>query len=510
MNKGETSTFIILSILIGATIVTLITSSLISNKSPIVSNPRAITCPATQCTGTSSCYPIGHYDTTSKLTCCAAHANCNNTTYNWATWGSNCTCSGPTPTRTLTPRPTSPPLYRSPTPTTPGPIAVACCRQDPIGYDCPAGYKEIRYVGKYYDNCASANNSYGFVSTCSSLGYPNLTSFVCIAPPTPTPTRTPTSRFSPTRTPTRSSTPPTGASATKTPTPSVRANPTATIPSAQVCRLGVDTYTIGQSYCDETNNIVKKCLGNNNWQTSPNPCGGSKCTNDLAGHSYSCAAKCEAYDVKGGNKFRIAFLPENYTSIITFRSVVKDAVSSIRSTNLGNLINKMDFYIVTDLSETYHNTPRETLYNDFVKIHNTGQSVCGANISVVIDNPNSSIGCASLGSAIKGLGGYSCGVYNLVVPHELAHAAALLDDEYIVDGADPNMNDNINCSKKYSGSPSQPCAKWSGMSGVGCIAGCYHSSWYRSTETSIMKDDGIKFFNPPSLKGWQEVLKDYQ
>src|SRR3989344_742118 len=222
MNKGETSTFIILSILIGATIVTLITSSLISNKSPIVSNPRAITCPATQCTGTSSCYPIGHYDTTSKLT-----------------------CSGPTPTRTLTPRPTSPPLYRSPTPTTPGPIAVACCRQDPIGYDCPAGYKEIRYVGKYYDNCASANNSYGLVSNCLSLGYPNLTSFVCIAPPTPTPTRTPTSRFSPTRTPTRSSTPPTGASPTKTPTPSVRANPTATIPSAQVCRLGVDTYTIG-------------------------------------------------------------------------------------------------------------------------------------------------------------------------------------------------------------------------------------------------------------------------
>ena len=306
-----------------------------------------------------------------------------------------------------------------------------------------------------------------------------------------------------------------GACTVPTNTPTPQTNPTPTIPATQSCSLGQEVYTVGQFYCDEPSNIVKKCLGNNNWQqVNPHPCGASNCTNDPVGHSYSCAAKCEVLVDNGSNKLRIAFLPENYTNYSDFKPVVKTAIDQIKKTNLNSLVNKMNFYIVNDYNQSYHDPPYTPFDRiKFQKIHDTGQSVCGAESSIVIDNP-ASCGYAGGGVAAWGLFSYACGPFGQVVPHELAHSIVWLSDEY----GDANSPDGLgdtgpNCSDDSS------CTKWSNMSGVNCLLGCGtgndpilgYKNWYRPSQESIMRASPNNFiFNPPSLKAWEDLLKKFQ
>src|SRR3989338_5214477 len=107
------STFLTLGLIFVGVTISLLSSFVINRQKNIAVNPQALSCPSNQCPGASSCFPIGHYDINSRLTCCAAQTNCSDTSYTWATWGSSCNCTAPTPT----PTPTSIPITPSPTPT---------------------------------------------------------------------------------------------------------------------------------------------------------------------------------------------------------------------------------------------------------------------------------------------------------------------------------------------------------------------------------------------------------
>lgn len=392
--------------------------------------------------------------------------------------------------------------------------------------NCPNG--KVDQSGQCNSACCSTssecNDPYvpgqsGQVCTVSN-GYCN-SGYSCAAAPTSAPTVTsPPGSFTPTPTPIPSSSP------TPSPNPTSTPTPLPPIPPAQACHLGQEIYQFGESYCDEAGNTVKTCLGNDNWQRlqNPDPCPGTTCTNDQANHTYSCVAKCQPLVNNPGNKLKIAFLPEHYTDPDEFKIAARDAINQIKKTNLGSLINKMNFYFIYDFYQSYHVNPSQS-YDGILwqKIHDTGANLCGADSSIVIDNPAS---CGNGNGGVAPIGGlaiYVCGIGDIPVPHELGHALALLYDEY------GNANsplvvpdiDRTNCSFETSNNPSTPCPKWSGMPGAGCYEGCGgggpkgYSRWYRSTQLSIMRgryeQPNISYtFNPPSLKAWEDILRNYQ
>ena len=180
----------------------------------------------------------------------------------------------------------------------------------------------------------------------------------------------------------------------------------------------------------------------------------------------------------------------------------------------------MNFYVVNDFSQSYHDPPYRPFEGvQFRKIHDTGQSVCGANSSIVIDNPAK---CGYGGGGVAcgwGCGSaYACGPNNIVVQHELAHSIAAISDEY----GDANSPTCLGYCSGYTGPnciDDSSCSKWSGMSGIGCFQGCGtgnppvwgYKDWYRPSVSGIMRGDYGNFtFNPPSLKAWQDMLKNFQ
>ena len=500
MNKGEVSTILALGIVTAGAFISLAISLLISKKPSLVSNPKAVSCLADQCVGAISCYPTGHFDANSGLTCCAAFTNCKNTGYSWATWGNSCSCTASTPTPTNTPAPTSIPTTTPPPSVcltldqTCDPAADNCCQPDlncsSIVKKCIAPIIPLTPFASLIPsntptpplNCIANGNNCSASAPCCS-GYCQPSSGFCWPQPplTSTPVSTPTT----------------------TPTPA--------IPPAQACKRGTETYSQNQTYCDEQNNVVKECLGSNQWQTIiPHPCGG-KCTDDPTGHAYSCTSfSCEDLEVNGSNKLKVAFIPENWSSLQDFKEQARQAKERLRLTNLKPLVNKMNFYIVTDLSQKFHfNNAKGCNDVDHTKIYNVGQSACGADKSMVIDNPSY---CEICGQAIIGLSAYVCHIGLSAVPHEFGHAIALLDDEYVYTWPITIPNPGVNCSDKKSSSSSTPCSKWKNTSNLGCYKGCTYDYWYRPTENSIMRyetePEGLNF-NAPSLKSWEDILNKY-
>ena len=496
--KSGISNFLTLGLIVIGVSISLLTSFLITKQKSIPLTSRALNCPTNQCPGLNSCFNIGYSDVNSGLTCCAAFTNCSDTSFSWATWGPRCNCTAPTPTSTPTPIPVTPSPFPTIIDCTPNirksgsPANALTCSAD----ICPPD----QYVA----------NSQQIVGTtrhccCQSTG------------PTSTPTKTPTPIITMTTTPGPSRRPTPTLSRTPTHGPSLTPNPTnvptLTTSPSQICHLNQEIYSIGQSYCDEPNNIVRKCLGNDRWQQiSPNPCGTSNCVNDPIGHAYSCKAKCEALVDNGSNKLKVAFLPENYANSSEFRSNALNAIDQIKKTNLGSLVNKMNFYVVNDFSQSYHDPPYRPFEGvQFRKIHDTGQSVCGANSSIVIDNPAK---CGDGGGvAVTGLSSYACGSPAGLVPHELGHSIASLEDEY----GDANSSQEGSYLPQANCSDDPSCSKWKGMTDVGCYQGCGTGSppnfgfknWYRPTEISIMRDIIVNEFNPPSLKAWEDLLKKF-
>lgn len=398
--------------------------------------------------------------------------------------------------------------------------------------NCPAG--KVDQTGQCNPACCSnnaecndplvpgqqnwaCNLSNGYCNSGFSCSSPTAPTNTPIPPNTPTPggpalTRTPTPGATATRTPT-----PGGPITTNTPTP------VPTTPPSGGCKLGQETYQLGESYCDETNNSVKRCEWtsqgqNGQWKLQiPDPCPGKPCSNDPAKHSFSCITSCQPLvgNLGDTNKLKIAFLPENYSTFSEFLPVARDAIDQINKTNLGGLTSKMNFYIVSDFNQSYHDDPSKPYEGiQFQKIKDIGAQVCGADSSIVIDNP-AKCGAGNGGRAKYGLSSYVCGVGDIPVPHELAHVIVWLYDEYgNAQSKTGTEKLGVNCSN------SSACSRWTGMPDTECIQGCGtgfdrkgYSNWYRSSQLSIMRGrfEGLSYiFNTPSLKAWEDFLQNYQ
>ncbi|HLC65783.1 MAG TPA: M64 family metallopeptidase [Candidatus Nanoarchaeia archaeon] len=90
----------------------------------------------------------------------------------------------------------------------------------------------------------------------------------------------------------------------------------------------------------------------------------------------------------------------------------------------------------------------------------------------------------------------------MVFVHEFGHGFSNLADEYTDDAFYQKSGFK---AEEYPNCDAEDCGKWKGKLGTGCFGGCSLSSYYRSTEDSIMRSLKSKDFGPVN----EEVLRSY-
>lgn len=218
---------------------------------------------------------------------------------------------------------------------------------------------------------------------------------------------------------------------------------------------------------------------------------------------------CTKLDIRAGNKkYNLVILPAGYASSQDFLNDARIAVSSLNKTNLSpNTRNKINIWAYNDSSINLQAglCDDRGICLDQGAARNFAQA-CGGDGYIVIMNDKSQERGISYG-ACSG----EAAITNAMVdggmrpfPHELGHAIACLNDEYLVGGR--IQEQHINCSTDPS------CASWQKYQTTGCYQVCNSGDWFRSTPQSTM-NSGSSFlwqFNPPSLEGWDNELKNYE
>jgi hypothetical protein len=93
-----------------------------------------------------------------------------------------------------------------------------------------------------------------------------------------------------------------------------------------------------------------------------------------------------------------------------------------------------------------------------------------------------------------------------VVIHEFGHSFADLADEYVDDYYLGIRFDG----KKYANCDARGCTKWAGSEGTSCIQGCSTNSYYRGTESSLMRSLSDESYGPINEKAIIEKLRVYR
>jgi len=93
-----------------------------------------------------------------------------------------------------------------------------------------------------------------------------------------------------------------------------------------------------------------------------------------------------------------------------------------------------------------------------------------------------------------------------VVMHELGHSIGGLADEYV----DIYYIERNFQADKYANCDDSSCKKWANVDGTDCWRGCSTNAYYRSTDTSIMKDLDIHEYGPVNEKELNDILEEYQ
>jgi prepilin-type N-terminal cleavage/methylation domain-containing protein len=210
----------------------------------------------------------------------------------------------------------------------------------------------------------------------------------------------------------------------------------------------------------------------------------------------------QVYATANQNKYvHIAFIGDKYTDMSKYHTDINAVISHFLTFEpFKSRASQIYFHYVdntTNLSCVYYG--RAIGCNNqliFSLLNNAGVPW---NSIIVLEN-NSTYG----GGAVGPVGAaYNGSPWNTqVAVHEQGHAFALLEDEYLYTGSPSNSIPVHNC---YNGTP--PNTNWNGIvANTDYFAGCSYPNWYRSTQSSIMRDIDNYTFNPISQKYINDVI----
>ena len=212
---------------------------------------------------------------------------------------------------------------------------------------------------------------------------------------------------------------------------------------------------------------------------------------------------CHELENGGNGAYTVVIVPSKFSTFGEFLPYAQQIVDDFRSKNLGPLLNAYHFVAYE---------PLESGTGCFIRTTSTGKkqlacnnpkqakTQCKAKAGVVIHNIN--------------LSGYS-GAYTdehyavmaknhlHASAHELGHAIAELNDEYVFSG---NVSEGPNCSSNSS------CSKWNGLNPRPmCVAVCARNNWYRPEINSVMSHPNGRDpnFNGPSIESFRSVSQTF-
>ena len=217
---------------------------------------------------------------------------------------------------------------------------------------------------------------------------------------------------------------------------------------------------------------------------------------------------CNLIDGKPGkNKIKFVFVPSGYQDYLSFEKDVKKILSLDSGIlSIEPFSSKKDefSFLAVDSKGVRCNVgcngqPSFVCCND--KQVYEEASRCNFDSILVLVNDNNL--CGQAGSYAKICAGHEKA--GLVATHEIGHSFADLADEYVYEDIyghyQIEFSEAPNCAEAG-------CNKWSTI-GEGCFEGCTENSLYRPTETSIMRDAGVPWFNIVSENQINSIIKNY-
>lgn len=219
------------------------------------------------------------------------------------------------------------------------------------------------------------------------------------------------------------------------------------------------------------------------------------------------------------DKLDVVFLSDGIPSKELFTEYSKLAILTFKLTNLGpDRLKKFNFWVYTNFNKTYNSHFEGIrLLWDTSKADEAKRD-CHGDVSAILYNDPINYKATAI------TGGEQLAVTTGALKafaHEMGHAVASLNDEYLYPGKPHSGKDEkpkINCSEIKSESPSHPCPKWKkDFPRVGCWQYCTYTDWFRPNYMSIMGQEIeiLPFvsiptsFNDPSLRGWDIALSKY-
>jgi hypothetical protein len=233
---------------------------------------------------------------------------------------------------------------------------------------------------------------------------------------------------------------------------------------------------------------------------------------------------CTSMDSKTGNKHTVVFIPDSYKDKTQWDHDTREAMNILETqTNLGDLYKKIRIkrYENFDTYSVYYKPDNPVLFFDEMDKAVSVMRKCEGDSFVLASSIKPPLTNYSAGSTYgKGSGHVVIlqeSMLDYGVAHELGHAIAGLEDEYVYsdysktppelrqsNGLTPTSN---NCKATQT-----ECKDWETVYGTAyaqCLEGCTYKDWYRPADGYIMRQDS-KVFDPQSIDAWKQSLGAYE
>ncbi len=191
------------------------------------------------------------------------------------------------------------------------------------------------------------------------------------------------------------------------------------------------------------------------------------------------------YNQEPGESIDIVFLGYGYSDTGTFSKEVNEYINEVffEMEPFRSSKDKINFYRVDDFS-------LECSLGSYVSCEDYKTKILASNcphdyIIVIVDRSKLADTLSPVrSSALANIAKINTADNRFVIMHELGHTFGGLADEY-VDKYYENMGFKAD---EYPNCDTQGCNKWYGKESTGCFGGCSTNAYFRSSETSIMKE----------------------